>query len=74
MLCINIKERTKLIKQFQNLGHGKRREVTNMTNKMRLRFDFLEIYLSNIVQKKAWEDISYFRDLCLCCNCMLKVL
>ena len=45
-----------------------------MTNEMILRFDFLEIYLSNIVQKKAWEDISYFRDLCLCCNCMLKVL
>ena len=45
-----------------------------MMNEMRLRFDFLEIYLSNIVQKKAWEDISYFRDLCLCCNHMLKVL
>ena len=45
-----------------------------MMNEMRLRFDFLEIYLSNIFQKKAWEDISYFRDLCLCCNCMLKVL
>lgn len=45
-----------------------------MTNEMRLRIDFLELYLSNIVRKKCWTDIRDFRDLFICINRMLQVL
>ena len=45
-----------------------------MANEMRLRFYYFEVYLLRIVQKKAWEDIRYFWDLCICCNRMMNIL
>ena len=68
-----INEREKRVEEFKRLGSSKRRVVTNLANEMRLRIFFLETTFEHFQKKKAWVEIRFLRDICLCCKKMLKV-
>ena len=68
-----VKERAKLVKEFNDLGAEKRRVVTNLANKMRLRAHFIGVPLRNFIKKKAWVEIRLVRDIFCCCKKMLQV-
>ena len=68
-----INEREKRVEEFKRLGLSKRRVVTNLANEMRLRIFFLETTFEHFQKKKAWVEIRFLRDICLCCKKMLKV-